>query len=81
MQIYSVLELILSYFGFTEFGVLEFSIINFTEFGMLAFLWNRQNPLFLCIGSARICRACYFLKDLAQSCLACFRFYFIFSWI
>ena len=60
LQISSGLEAILGYFGFTEFGVLEFSRIDFTEFGVLEFFWNRQNPLFLCIGSARIFRACYF---------------------
>ena len=56
----SGLEVILGYFCFTEFGVLELSRVDFTEFNVLEFFWNRQNPLFLCIGSARICCACYF---------------------
>ena len=41
LQISSGLEVILGYFGFTEFGVLEFSRIVFTEFGVLEFFWNR----------------------------------------
>ena len=41
LQISSGLEVILGYFGFTKFGVLEFSRINFTKFGVLDFFWNR----------------------------------------
>ena len=41
LQITSGLEVILGYFGFTKFGVLEFSRINFTKFGVLDFFWNR----------------------------------------
>ena len=37
----------------------KLSRIHFTKFGVLEFLWNRQNPLFLCIGSAQIFCACY----------------------
>ena len=46
LQMSSGLEVITVYFGFTEFGVLEFSIINFTEFGVLELLWNSQNTLY-----------------------------------
>ena len=60
LQIPSGLEFILGYFGFTKFGVLALSRIDFTKFGVLEFFWNRQNPLFLCIGLDQICRACYF---------------------
>ena len=58
LQISSGLEVILGYFGFTEFGVLKISRLDFTEFGVLEFFWIRYNPIFLCIGSARIFRAC-----------------------
>ena len=37
LQISSGLEVILGYFGFTNFDVLEFSIIDSTEFGVLEF--------------------------------------------
>ena len=40
--------------------MLEFSRIDFTKFGVLEFFCNCQNPLFLCVGSARIFRACYY---------------------
>ena len=59
MQISSGLEVIISFFGYTEFGLLEFSRVDFTEFSVLEFFWNRQNPLFFSIGSARIIRAFY----------------------
>ena len=35
LQISSGLELILDYFGFTEFGFFEFFRIDFTEIGVL----------------------------------------------
>ena len=38
LQISSGLEVILVYFGFTEFGVLRFSQIFFNDFGVLEFL-------------------------------------------
>ena len=60
MLISSGLEVILGYFCFNEFSVLELSRVDFTEFGVLEFFWNPQNPRFLCIGSAQIFRACYF---------------------
>ena len=37
LRISSGLEFILGYFGFTNFGVLEFSRIDLTEFGLLYF--------------------------------------------
>ena len=60
LQKSSGLEVILGYFCFTEFGVLELSRVDLTEFDVLEFFQNCQNPLFLCIGSAQICHACYF---------------------
>ena len=40
LRIYSGLEVILGYFSFTKFGVLESSIINLTEFSVLKCFWN-----------------------------------------
>ena len=39
LQISSGLEFILGYFGFTEFGALEFSKIFSAELGVLEFFW------------------------------------------
>ena len=61
LLISSGVEIIIGYFCFTEFGVLELSLLflfqrfqvlelsrdDFTEFGVLEFFWNSQNPLFL----------------------------------
>ena len=71
-----VLELSL-FSCFTEFGVIELSRDDFTEFVVLEFFCNHHNPLFLWIGLSRICRAWFFIKELARSCRACFRFYSI----
>ena len=43
----SGLEVMLGYFCFAEFGVLELSIDAFTEFGVLKFLLDCQNYIFL----------------------------------
>ena len=61
LRISSGLEVILRYFCFAKFGVLELSLLlffakfgvlglsidSFTEFGVLELFWNCQNPLFL----------------------------------
>ena len=62
LQISSYLSVIVVYFGFTEFGVLECFRIDFTEFGVLNFSGNRQNPLFLCIGSGQTFLCLFFLS-------------------
>ena len=45
MQISSGLEVILGYFGYTNFGVLELSRVDFTKFGVLEFFWNHTNHM------------------------------------
>ena len=46
-RISSGLEVMLGYFCFAEFGVLELSIDDFTKIGVLELFWNFHNPLFL----------------------------------
>ena len=60
LWISSGLEVMLGYFCFADFSVLELSRDNFTKFGVLEFFWDRQNSPFLWIGSAQIFHACYF---------------------
>ena len=52
LRISSGLEVMLGYFCFAEFGVLELSRDDFTEFGVLEFFWDCQNSPFLWIGLA-----------------------------
>ena len=73
LQIFYGLEVIIRYFCFTEFGVIELSWlfcfiefgvielfrVDFTKFSVLDLFWNLHTPLFLWIGSAQICHACY----------------------
>ena len=59
LWIYPGLEVILAYFGFTEFGVLELSRTVFSKFGVIELFWIRQKFIFFLIGAAWICRACW----------------------
>ena len=52
LLISSGLEVMLGYFCFIDFGVLELSRDDFTKLGVLEFFWDRQNYPFLWIGSA-----------------------------
>ena len=54
LQIYSGLRVILVYFGFTNFGVLELFRIFFTKFGVLELFWISHKCLLFFIGLARI---------------------------
>ena len=62
LQISSGLEVMFEFFVSPSLVCLEYleMIVDFTDFGVLEFLWGRQNSLFLWIDSAWICRACYF---------------------
>ena len=70
LQISSGFEVILGYFGFTKFSVLDFSRIVFTKFGVLEFYGFVRN-IFSCVW-ARIELAVLvdLVLDLAQSCLS-----------
>ena len=84
LWISSGFEVILGYFCFSDFGVLELSRDDcwFRQFwcawillgsSELSFLVNWPGSNFACL--------LFFILDLAQSCRACFRFYYIFSFV
>ena len=72
LRISSGLEVILGYFVFTEFGLIEFSIIGFTQFGVLEFS-GIFGIFFSCLLAWLEFSVLVFL-DLARRCRACFRF-------
>ena len=79
LRIYSGLELIIGYFGFTYFGVLVF-LIDFTKFDVLDFL-EIVRILFSCVLARLEFSVLVIFLDLDRNCRACFRSYFVFSWI
>ena len=82
LQIYSGLEVILRYFCFTKFVVLDLSLLYLFHQVRCTWIileWSESPFLVILLGLNLPCLLFLFF-DLAQSCRARFRFYSIFSW-
>ena len=78
LRLFSCLEVILGYFCFTKFDVLELSRAYLTKFGVLEILWNYQNPLFCLLDRLKFAVHVIFIFRFGSKLLCLFPFLFYF---